>query len=187
MVKIVELDFVSEGKLRYPGINAELFGDNIQVETGEEAKARLLQKIFGKYDNKHLAEYATKLEHRAHPECLVEMIDFPNMHESEFILKKVAAELISRHQEFSDKAEAEKMAVEKEKDAKEKIKKEAEYIEYIRKLSAAREVLVKEAHDAGFSNLRSYLMFLNIFGEDGHHEGRGKIANVIFKERFGID
>lgn len=79
------------------------------------------------------------------------------------------------------------MAVEKEKDAKEKIKKEAEYIEYIRKLSAAREVLVKEAHDAGFSNLRSYLMFLNIFGEDGHHEGRGKIANVIFKERFGID
>ena len=131
MVKNVELDFVSEWKLRYPGINAELFGDNIQVETGEEAKARLLQKIFEKYDNKHLAEYATKLEHRAHPECLVEMIDFPNMHESEFILKKVAAELISRHQEFSDKAEAEK-------------------IEYIRKLSAAREALVKEAHDAGF-------------------------------------
>ena len=26
------LDFVSDGKVRYPGYNAELFGDNVQVE-----------------------------------------------------------------------------------------------------------------------------------------------------------
>ena len=36
------------------------------------------------------------------------------------MLKKVAAELISRHQEFAEMAEAEKMAVEKEKAENEK-------------------------------------------------------------------
>ncbi len=39
------------------------------------------------------------------------------------MLKKVAAELISRHQEFAEMAEAEKMAVEKEKAENEKAKK----------------------------------------------------------------
>lgn len=187
MVKNVELDFVSEGKLRYPGVNSKLFGNNIQVETEDEARNRLLQRIYEKYDAKHLTEYTAELSRYLNPEDLLENRDFFYEGEDKDMLKKVAAELISRHQEFAEMAEAEKMAVEKEKAEKEKAKKEAEYIEYIRKLSAAREALVKEAHDAGFSNLRSYLMFLNIFGEDGHHEGRGKIANVIFKERFGID
>ena len=100
------------------------------------------------------------------------------------MLKKVAAELISRHQEFAEMAEAEKMAVEKEKAENEKAKKDAEYI---RKLSAARKVLIKEGQDAGFGNLRTYLMFLNIFGNNSCHASRGKVTNETFKERFGVE
>lgn len=44
--KTVELNFVSEGKLKYPGVNSKLFGNNIQVETEDEARNRLLQRIY---------------------------------------------------------------------------------------------------------------------------------------------
>lgn len=103
------------------------------------------------------------------------------------MLKKVAAELISRHQEFAEMAEDEKMAVEKEKAENEKAKKDTEHAEYIRKLSAARKVLIKEGQDAGFGNLRTYLMFLNIFGNNSCHASRGKVTNETFKERFGVE
>ena len=39
------LDFVSDGKVRYPGYNAELFGDNVQVETKEEAEDRVYRFV----------------------------------------------------------------------------------------------------------------------------------------------
>ena len=61
MIRNVELDFVSEGKLKYPGVNSKLFGNNIQVETEDEARNRLLQRIYEKYDAKHLTEYTAEL------------------------------------------------------------------------------------------------------------------------------
>lgn len=185
--RTVELDFVSEGKLKYPGVNSKLFGNNIQVETEDEARNRLLQRIYEKYDAKHLTEYTAELSRYLNPEDLLENRDFFYEGEDKDMLKKVAAELISRHQEFAEMAEAEKMAVEKEKAEKEKAKKDTEHAEYIRKLSAAREVLVKEAHDAGFDSLRTYLMFLNIFGNNSCHASRGKVTNDTFKERFGVE
>lgn len=185
--RTVELNFVSEGKLKYPGVNSKLFGNNIQVETEDEARNRLLQRIYEKYDAKHLTEYTAELSRYLNPEDLLENRDFFYEGEDKDMLKKVAAELISRHQEFAEMAEAEKMAVEKEKAEKEKAKKDTEHAEYIRKLSAAREVLVKEAHDAGFDSLRTYLMFLNIFGNNSCHASRGKVTNDTFKERFGVE
>lgn len=187
MIRNVELNFVSEGKLKYPGVNSKLFGNNIQVETEDEARNRLLHRIYEKYDAKHLTEYAAALSRYLNPEDLLENRDFFYEGEDKDMLKKVAAELISRRQEFADKAEAEKMAVEKEKAEKEKAKKDAEHAEYIRKLSAAREVLIKEGQDAGFCNLRTYLMFLNIFGNNSCHASRGKVTNETFKERFGVE
>ena len=164
-----------------------MFGNNIQVETEDEARNRLLQRIYEKYDAKHLTEYTAELSRYLNPEDLLENRDFFYEGEDKDMLKKVAAELISRHQEFAEMAEAEKMAVEKEKAEKEKAKKDTEHAEYIRKLSAAREVLVKEAHDAGFDSLRTYLMFLNIFGNNSCHASRGKVTNDTFKERFGVE
>ena len=75
----------------------------------------------------------------------------------------------------------------KEKAENEKAKKDTEHAEYIRKLSAARKVLIKEGQDAGFGNLRTYLMFLNIFGNNSCHASRGKVTNETFKERFGVE
>lgn len=164
-----------------------MFGNNIQVETEDEARNRLLQRIYEKYDAKHLTEYAAALSRYLNPEDLLENRDFFYESEDKDVLKKVAAELISRHQEFAEMAEAEKMTVEKEKAENEKAKKDTEHAEYIRKLSAAREVLIKEGQDAGFGNLRTYLMFLNIFGNNSCHASRGKITNETFKERFGVE
>ena len=185
--RTVELNFVSEGKLKYPGVNSKLFGNNIQIETEDEARNRLLQRIYEKYDAKHLTEYTAELSRYISPEDLLENRDFFYEGEDKDMLKKVAAELISRHQEFAGMAEAEKMAVEKEKAENEKAKKDTEHAEYIRKLSAAREVLIKEGQDAGFCNLRTYLMFLNIFGNNSCHASRGKVTNDTFKERFGVE
>ena len=185
--RTVELNFVSEGKLKYPGVNSKLFGNNIQIETEDEARNRLLQRIYEKYDAKHLTEYTAELSRYISPEDLLENRDFFYEGEDKDMLKKVAAELISRHQEFAEMAEAEKMAVEKEKAENEKAKNDTEHAEYIRKLSAAREVLIKEGQDAGFCNLRTYLMFLNIFGNNSCHASRGKITNETFKERFGVE
>lgn len=185
--RTVELNFVSEGKLKYPGVNSKLFGNNIQIETEDEARNRLLQRIYEKYDAKHLTEYTAELSRYISPEDLLENRDFFYEGEDKDMLKKVAAELISRHQEFAEMAEAEKMAVEKEKAENEKAKKDTEHAEYIRKLSAAREVLIKEGQDAGFCNLRTYLMFLNIFGNNSCHASRGKVTNDTFKERFGVE
>ena len=185
--RTVELNFVSEGKLKYPGVNSKLFGNNIQIETEDEARNRLLQRIYEKYDAKHLTEYTAELSRYISPEDLLENRDFFYEGEDKDMLKKVAAELISRHQEFAEMAEAEKMAVEKEKAENEKVKKDTEHAEYIRKLSAAREVLIKEGQDAGFCNLRTYLMFLNIFGNNSCHASRGKVTNDTFKERFGVE
>lgn len=185
--RTVELNFVSEGKLKYPGVNSKLFGNNIQIETEDEARNRLLQRIYEKYDAKHLTEYTAELSRYISPEDLLENRDFFYEGEDKDMLKKVAAELISRHQEFAEMAEAEKMAVEKEKAENEKAKKDTEHAKYIRKLSAAREVLIKEGQDAGFCNLRTYLMFLNIFGNNSCHASRGKVTNDTFKERFGVE
>lgn len=185
--RTAELNFVSEGKLKYPGVNSKLFGNNIQVETEDEARNRLLQRIYEKYDAKHLTEYTAELSRYISPEDLLENRDFFYEGEDKDMLKKVAAELISRHQEFAEMAEAEKMAVKKEKAENEKAKKDTEHAEYIRKLSAAREVLIKEGQDAGFDNLRTYLMFLNIFGNNSCHASRGKVTNETFKERFGVE
>lgn len=185
--RTVELNFVSEGKLKYPGVNSKLFGNNIQIETEDEARNRLLQRIYEKYDAKHLTEYTAELSRYISPEDLLENRDFFYEGEDKDMLKKVAAELISRHQEFAEMAETEKMAVEKEKAENEKAKKDTEHAEYIRKLSAAREVLIKEGQDAGFCNLRTYLMFLNIFGNNSCHASRGKVTNDTFKERFGVE
>lgn len=74
--KTVELNFVSEGKLKYPGVNSKLFGNNIQVETEDEARNRLLQRIYKKYDAKHLTEYTAELSRYINPEDLLENRDF---------------------------------------------------------------------------------------------------------------
>ena len=65
--RTVELNFVSEGKLKYPGVNSKLFGNNIQVETEDEARNRLLQRIYEKYDAKHLTEYTAELSRVPRP------------------------------------------------------------------------------------------------------------------------
>lgn len=74
--RTVELNFVSEGKLKYPGMNSKLFGNNIQVETEDEARNRLLQRIYEKYDAKHLTEYTAELSRYINPEDLLENRDF---------------------------------------------------------------------------------------------------------------
>lgn len=111
----VELNFVSEGKLKYPGVNSKLFGNNIQVETEDDARNRLLQRIYEKYDAKHLTEYTAELSRYINPEDLLENRDFFYEGEDKDMLKKVAAELISRHQEFAEMAEAEKWLLRKKK------------------------------------------------------------------------
>ena len=85
-----------------------MFGNNIQVETEDEARNRLLQRIYEKYDAKHLTEYAAALSRYLNPEDLLENRDFFYEGEDKDVLKKVAAELISRHQEFAEMAEADK-------------------------------------------------------------------------------
>ena len=72
----VELNFVSEGKLKYPEVNSKLFGNNIQVETEDDARNRLLQRIYEKYDAKHLTEYTAELSRYINPEDLLENRDF---------------------------------------------------------------------------------------------------------------
>lgn len=72
----VELNFVSEGKLKYPGVNSKLFGNNIQVETEDDARNRLLQRIYEKYDAKHLTEYTAELSRYINLEDLLENRDF---------------------------------------------------------------------------------------------------------------
>lgn len=56
------LDFVSDGKVRYPGYNAELFGDNVQVETKEEAEDRVYRFVTEEASSKLLLEYAKSIK-----------------------------------------------------------------------------------------------------------------------------
>ena len=58
------------------------------------------------------------------------------------MLKKVAAELISRHQEFAEMAEAEKMAVEKEKAENEKAKKDTEHARCLSKKDRMQDLAI---------------------------------------------
>lgn len=62
------LDFVSDGKVRYPGYNAELFGDNVQVETKEEAEDRVYRFVTKKASSKLLLEYAESINGSGNPE-----------------------------------------------------------------------------------------------------------------------
>ena len=56
------LDFVPNGKVRYPGYNADLFGDNVQVETKEEAEDRVYKFITEEASSKLLLEYAKSIK-----------------------------------------------------------------------------------------------------------------------------
>lgn len=62
------LDFVSDGKVRYPGYNAELFGDNVQVETKEEAEDRVYRFVTEEASSKLLLEYAKSIKGSGNPE-----------------------------------------------------------------------------------------------------------------------
>lgn len=62
------LDFVSDGKVRYPGYNAELFGDNVQVETKEEAEDRVYRFVTEEASSKFLLEYAKSIKGSGNPE-----------------------------------------------------------------------------------------------------------------------
>ena len=186
MLNKVELDFVSEGVLRYPGINAELFGDKVKVESKEDAKNRVYRKIiFGK-SKKDLAEYAKKLAERNYPEDMLKNDFFGYKEENKEILKSVAESLIHQIPEF-EAAALDEMAEEVKKEEEEKKAKEKQqYDEYVGKISAAREVLEKEAKDAGFGSLKTYLMFLDVFGSESILN-KGKVEDHALKNRFGIE
>ena len=186
MLNKVELDFVSEGVLRYPGKNAELFGDKVKVETKEEAENRIYQNVVSGKSNEGLAKYAKELGRYTCPENRLKNDFLRYAEESKEVLKSVAESLISQIPEFDTAAIAEMAEKAKKEEEEKKAKEKRQYDEYIRKISTAREVLVKEAKDAGFGSLKTYLMFLDVFGSESI-PSKGKVEDRVLKSRFDIE
>lgn len=188
MLNKVELDFVSEGVLRYPGVNSKLFSDKVKVETKEEAEDRVYRTIASGKSKKDLAEYAKALARVDYPEIKLkkDIFQCTTVAEDDRVLESVAVNLINQIPELDAAAAALAEMAEEAKKEEEKAKEKQQYDEYIGKISVAREVLEKEAKDAGFGSLKTYLMFLDVFGSEST-PNKGKVEDRVLKSRFGIE
>ena len=145
------LDFVSDGKVRYPGYNAELFGDNVQVETKEEAEDRVYRFVTKKASSKLLLEYAESIKGSGNPEYEIKTrpiyYDRDTYRHSDSysesmkkecaeVIKSVAQKLINKIPDFAAEASKEENAA-KKREIEEKIAEEKkEYNDYISSVSS---------------------------------------------------
>lgn len=183
------LDFVSDGKVRYPGYNAELFGDNVQVETKEEAEDRVYRFVTEEASSNLLLEYAESLKASEIPEYEIKTRPIYNRDtfkysesmrkECDEVIKSVIQKLINKIPDFTAEADAEKKKEIEEKKAEQK----KEYNDYISSVSAKRTQLAQEAKDAGFESLLEYLMFLEIYETCGTNVSAGYSLANTFKRR----
>ena len=167
------LDFVSDGKVRYPGYNAELFGDNVQVETKEEAEDRVYRFVTEEASSKLLLEYAESLKASEIPEYEIKTRPIYNRDifkysesmrkECDEVIKSVIQKLINKIPDFTAEAYKEADAAKKKEIEEKKAEQKKEYNDYISSVSAKRAQLAQEAKDAGFESLLEYLMFLEIY------------------------
>lgn len=193
------LDFVSDGKVRYPGYNAELFGDNVQVETKEEAEDRVYRFVTEEASSKLLLEYAKSIKGSGNPESEIKthpayyLKTYPIYYRDTFrysefmkkecaeVIKSVAQKLINKIPDFA--AEASKETTKKKEIEEKKAEQKKEYNDYISCVSAKRTQLAQEAKDAGFESLLEYLMFLEIYETCGTNVSAGYSLANTFKRR----
>ena len=165
------LDFVPNGKVRYPGYNADLFGDNVQVETKEEAEDRVYKFITEEASSKLLLEYAKSIKGSENPESEIKthpayyLKTYPIYYRDTFrysesmkkecaeVIKSVAQKLINKIPDFAAEASKEANAAKKREIEEKKTEQKKEYNDYISCVSAKRAQLAQEAKDAGFENL----------------------------------
>lgn len=187
------LDFVSDGKVRYPGYNAELFGDNVQVETKEEAEDRVYRFVTEEASSKLLLEYAESLKASEIPEYEIKTRPIYNRDtfkysesmrkECDEVIKSVIQKLINKIPDFTAEAYKEADAAKKKEIEEKKAEQKKEYNDYISSVSAKRTQLAQEAKDAGFESLLEYLMFLEIYETCGTNVSAGYSLANAFKRR----
>lgn len=187
------LDFVSDGKVRYPGYNAELFGDNVQVETKEEAEDRVYRFVTEEASSKLLLEYAESLKASEIPEYEIKTRPIYNRDtfkysesmrkECDEVIKSVIQKLINKIPDFTAEAYKEADAAKKKEIEEKKAEQKKEYNDYISCVSAKRAQLTQEAKDAGFESLLEYLMFLEIYETCGTNVSAGYSLANTFKRR----
>ena len=187
------LDFVPNGKVRYPGYNADLFGDNVQVETKEEAEDRVYKFITEEASSKLLLEYAKNIKGSENPES--EIKTHPIYYRDTFrysesmkkecaeVIKSVTQKLINKSPDFAAEASKEANAAKKREIEEKKTEQKKEYNDYISCVSAKRAQLAQEAKDAGFESLLEYLMFLEIYETCGTNGSAGYSLANTFKRR----
>lgn len=151
------LDFVSDGKVRYPGYNAELFGDNVQVETKEEAEDRVYRFVTKKASSKLLLEYAESINGSGNPEYEIktrpiyydrdtyrysDSYSESMKKECAEVIKSVTQKLINKIPDFTAEAYKEADAAKKrEIEEKKAEQKKKEHNDYISCVSAKRTQL----------------------------------------------
>ena len=195
------LDFVPNGKVRYPGYNADLFGDNVQVETKEEAEDRVYKFITEEASSKLLLEYAKSIKGSGNPESEIKthpayyLKTYPIYYRDTFrysesmkkecdeVIKSVVQKLINKIPDFAAEAPKETNAAKKKEIEKKKAEQKKEYNDYISCVSAKRAQLTQEAKDAGFESLLEYLMFLEIYETCGTNGSAGYSLANTFKRR----
>ena len=187
------LDFVSDGKVRYPGYNAELFGDNIQIETKEEAENRVYRFVAKEASSKLLLEYAESLKASEIPEYEIKTRPIYNRDtfkysesmrkECDEVIKSVIQKLINKIPDFTAEAYKEADTAKKKEIEEKKAEQKKEYNDYISSVSAKRTQLAQEAKDAGFESLLEYLMFLEIYETCGTNVSAGYSLANTFKRR----
>ena len=187
------LNFVSDGKVRYPGYNAELFGDNIQIETKEEAEDRVYRFVAKEASSKLLLEYAESLKASEIPEYEIKTRPIYNRDtfkysesmrkECDEVIKSVIQKLINKIPDFTAEAYKEADAAKKKEIEEKKAEQKKEYNDYISSVSAKRTQLAQEAKDAGFESLLEYLMFLEIYETCGTNVSAGYSLANAFKRR----
>lgn len=198
------LDFVSDGKVRYPGYNAELFGDNVQVETKEEAEDRVYRFVTKKASSKLLLEYAESINGSGNPEYEIktrpiyydrdtyrysDSYSESMKKECAEVIKSVTQKLINKIPDFAAEASKEENAA-KKREIEEKIAEEKkEYNDYISSVSAKRTQLTQEAKDAGFESLLEYLMFLEVYETclTSGSSGRCSLVNMFEHRKKTIE
>lgn len=196
------LDFVSDGKVRYPGYNAELFGDNVQVETKEEAEDRVYRFVTEEASSKLLLEYAKSIKGSGNPESEIKthpayyLKTHPIYYngdacrysesmkkECDEVIASVVQKLINKIPDFAAEASKEANAAKKREIEEKKTEQKKEYNDYISCVSAKRAQLAQEAKDAGFESLLEYLMFLEIYETCGTNGSAGYSLANTFKRR----
>ena len=187
------LDFVSDGKVRYPGYNADLFGDNVQVETKEEAEDRVYRFVAKEASSKLLLEYAESLKASEIPEYEIKTRPIYNRDtfkysesmrkECDEVIKSVIQKLINKIPDFTAEAYKEADAAKKKEIEEKKAEQKKEYNDYISCVSAKRAQLAQEAKDAGFESLLEYLVFLEIYETCGTNVSAGYSLVNTFKRR----